>query len=159
MPSLKGLIIPVIIILTISFISFFYLLYITVNKSDESYREIEARILRTYINKYSENIAIFAEDNAWWSASYENVVEKPNVEWIASNISQEELNFDGLFLYGADNSILYSSLNVDLPDNNKFLKSDLEDLLKSLTIDDYYNPKTLSAIQIIDNRFFRWVLV
>lgn len=163
MNNLRSLLAPVVAMAFICIFSFVYLIVSTSNKSDETSLEAEKLLIRTNIAGITHNLAALTESSGWWTAAYENIVENFNPKWIEDNIdagqdsgflSDNNLDILGELIFDVDNSLLYSFEQFEITNAQKFIDLGLGEFLKSLKVDDYYTPKTLPVLQIIDDRIY-----
>ncbi|MBT6033799.1 MAG: hypothetical protein HOH19_14585 [Kordiimonadaceae bacterium] len=157
MQKLHYILLPVLGIIFITFISFFFMLEYMAKDVDQAMLRTEADILRSQIKQSAINMSIIAADNSVWSAAYNNVFLSTNKEWIDDNYGGNVSNLSNVeefFIYGTDNKVVYSSSNDGLPKPEDILNSGLSKHLASLTVSDYTSVVKSSGIVEVRNRYF-----
>ena len=148
---------PVVVIIFVTFGSFFLMLNYMAKEADATMLKSEASVLHAQLKLSADSISLIAEDNAVWTAAYNNIIEDFDKEWIADNYGENLKvlhKLDNFFIYGVDNKIIYSAADNNQPAPESFLTTGLAEHLQSLTADDYMTATVTSGIVEFDKRIY-----
>ncbi|MDG1708614.1 MAG: CHASE4 domain-containing protein, partial [Emcibacteraceae bacterium] len=116
--KLSHILLPVLGIVIITFVSFFLMLGYVANDAYDATLKTETNILKAQLNQLATNLELTAEDNSVWNAAYENIHVNLNQEWLINNYGDDIkffANIDSFMIYRADNTVKYTTSDVNQP--------------------------------------------
>lgn len=157
MQKLQHILLPVLGIISVTFISFFVMLQYMAKDADETMHQSQAGVLLAQLRQSANALAVTAEDNSVWDAAYENIFVNFNMEWMIDNYGEgvKFLNhINNFIIYGINDQVLYSTADTNQPDPDRFLETGLAGHLQTMTAHDYITPVKSSGILEVDGRIF-----
>ncbi|WP_191250516.1 sensor histidine kinase [Kordiimonas sediminis] len=134
-----------------------YILQEAVGRADEEVIRSDARVLEAQVGDLGRSLALIAEDNSWWADAYENLYNKPNLEWAKVTIGEtvNGIDFiDGVIILDENDTIFFQYFeDPSLYDANLILP-DLLTYLQTFEAVDNSSSKSGSALVLKDGRFF-----
>lgn len=148
---------PIIAILVLCFIGFFYFVNTTIKNVDHASLEDDRRIINTQLFDLAKQLEILAVNTAWWYEAYDKIFIEPDFDWIGYNFGTAIADFKfvtGTVIYTADSQILFSKFLNDEKIETIFSDPKFLTYLSTYTADDLYHNKSDTAMILSDGRAF-----
>ncbi|MCJ9428162.1 sensor histidine kinase [Kordiimonas marina] len=145
----RKLITPVIIAVAVSIVAFVGFGFIAAKSRDAESFSAERKVVGRTITAYREQLAVLAEDNAWWDVAIEHILLKEDIAWIDATLGESVdgiKQVQGVIVLRPDASVIYSRFDAGLPAPHLIVDAVLSRLPAIMPKTNGHTPSTVSGL-------------
>ncbi|SDE07148.1 ATP-binding protein [Kordiimonas lacus] len=150
---------PIFIAMFLCMVGYFALAGFLAYQQDKTSIAAERQKIQSIMQQYLRRLELLAEDNAWWDAAVQNVVQDYDERWVKESIADTTYTYSfvvGVLVMRPDGTAIYSRVTEGLPGAPALLDAGLADAIRSMKLPGIDEPESVSGYMVVDGRLFAY---